>query len=342
MPYSFSNTTGKLKLGFKYRDKKKTQDVVENKYELADGADDIILGTNIGEDFEFSNFAPGDYPFPSRVTSQDDVDDFLSRYGSNLSGELVIDAEVEDFEAKEKTLAFYAMTELNFSPKFMLLPGLRYEKTDVEAEGKKYDSETEMITPSASEHSYSKIFPMLHARYRLTPQTNLRAAFTSVLARPNYFDIAPYRLRDDEDLALGNPDLNPTFAYNYDILFEHYAQTLGIISGGFFFKQIDDPIFLFISDNDLGGKTEQPQNGEAGTITGFEVSVQRQLKFLPSPFDGFGIYGNYTYTTSSATLPDGREAKFSGQPDNVFNIALNYESCKMYISKMLNCKFEIN
>lgn len=325
MPYNLSRTSGKLKLGLKYREKKKVQDVVENEYELADGIADIVLGSDIGSNFDFSNFAPGNYPFPARVTSQDDVNKFLSNYRGKLAGEAVIDADVEDFEAKEKTLAFYAMTELHFSPKFMLLPGLRYEKTNVEAIGKEFDSEDETVSPSASEHSYSKIFPMLHGRYRFTPQTNLRAAFTSVLARPNYFDMAPYRLRDDEDLSLGNPGLNPTFAYNYDLMFEHYAQTIGIISAGFFHKVVDNPIFIFLSDNELGGETEQPQNGKSGTITGFELSLQRQLKFLPSPFDGLGIYGNYTYTTSSATLPGGREASFAGQPDNVFNIALSYE-----------------
>ncbi len=325
VPYRLINTVGNLKLGLKYRDKKKTQDVVENEYELADGADDIILGQNLGDDFEFSNFDPGDYPFPSRVTSEEDVDDFVKNNRSVLESESVIDADVEDFEATEKVLALYAMTEINFTPEFMLLPGVRFEKTDVIAEGKEYDSETEAITLSSSEKSYSKFFPMVHARYRFTPQTNVRAAFTSVLARPNYYDMAPFRLRDDEDLELGNPNLDPTYAYNYDLMLEHYAQTIGVISAGFFYKQIEDPIFTFISDNDLGGETEQPKNGESGNISGIEFALHRQFKCLPAPFDGLGFYGNYTYTTSSATLPGGREAKFSGQPDNVFNIALSYE-----------------
>ena len=325
IPYQFSNTVGNLKLGFKYRDKEKTQDVVESEWELADGADDILLSSTGDNDFKFSNFAPGDYPFPSTVTSQDYVDNFLDNNRSALEGEEVIDAEVEDFEASEQTLAIYAMTEVNFSPKFMLLPGVRFEQTNVEASGKEYDSETELITPSSSEHSYSNVFPMIHARYRFTPQTNLRAAVTSTLARPNYFDMAPYRLRDDDNLEIGNPDLEPTFSYNYDLMFEHYAQMIGIISLGVFHKQIDDPIFTFIWDNELGGETEQPQDGDVGSITGFEVAVQRQLKALPSHFDGLGIYGNYTYTTSDATLPGGREAMFAGQPDNVYNLALSYE-----------------
>ncbi len=325
VPYELANTVGNLKVGFKYRDKQKTQDVVENEYGLLDDAKDILLSSTNDPDFKFSNFGPGDYPFPSNVTSEDYVNDFLDNNGSVLEGEAAIDADVEDFDASEKTIALYAMTEINFTPQFMFLPGIRYEKTDVTANGKEYDSETELITPSTAEKSYGRVFPMVHARYRLTPRTNIRAAFTSVLARPNYFDIAPYRLRDDEDIELGNPNLDPTFAYNYDLMFEHYAQSIGVISAGVFHKQIDDPIFNFMWDNDLGGETVQPQNGQSGTITGIEFALQHQMKFLPAPFDGLGFYGNYTYTTSDATLPDGREAKFAGQPDNVFNVALSYE-----------------
>lgn len=325
VPYSISNIVGNFKVGLKYRDKKKTQDISESEYELADGVDDILLGTDIGESFDFENFDPGDYLFANRVTSQEDVDDFVDNHRSILKSETAIDADVEDFEATEKTVAAYAMTEINFTPKFMLLPGVRYEKTDVDATGYVWDSETEILSEEKAEHSYSKLFPMVHARYRFTPKTNIRMAFTSVLARPNYYDMAPYRLRDDEDLELGNPNLNPTYAYNYDFMVEHYAQSIGLISAGFFYKQIDDPIFVFVYDNDLGGETEQPQNGQNGSITGFEAAVQRQLQFLPSPFNGLGIYANYTYTTSDATLPDGRSVQFSGQPDNVFNFAISYE-----------------
>ena len=296
MSYQVANTVGKLKVGFKYRAKTKTQDVVENEYGLIDGADDILLASTGDDDFKFSGFAPGDYPFPSIVTSEDYVNDFLDNHRSSLEGETVIDADVEDFNADENTLALYAMTEIYFTPQFVLLPGIRYEKTDVTASGKEYDSETELITPTTAEKSYGKVFPLVHARYRFTPQTNLRAAITSVLARPNY-----------------------------DLMFEHYAQDIGVLSAGAFYKQIKDPIFYFLWDNELGGETVQPQNGQSGNIFGIELAYQRQLKFLPAPFDGLGFYGNYTYTTANATLPDDREAKFAGQPDNVYNIALSYE-----------------
>jgi TonB-dependent receptor len=97
------------------------------------------------------------------------------------------------------------------------------------------------------------------------------------------------------------------------------------MSAGVFYKRLSDPIFLFTTDNELGGQDVQPGNGDAGTIRGVEVALQQQLRFLPAPFDGLGVYANYTYTDSEATLPGGREARLQGQADHVFNTAVSYE-----------------
>ena len=70
----------------------------------------------------------------------------------------------------------------------------------------------------------------------------------------------------------------------------------------------------------------QPQNGESASITGLELAVQNQLNFLPAPFDGLGVYANYTYTTSSAHLPDRSDKqRLPGQVRHSGNIAGWYE-----------------
>ena len=97
------------------------------------------------------------------------------------------------------------------------------------------------------------------------------------------------------------------------------------MSAGVFYKNLQDPIFAFVEDNELGGETRQPRNGEDGEIYGFELAVQQQLRMLPAPFDGLGVYANYTYTDSKTTLPGGREARLQGQVPHVFNAALSYE-----------------
>ncbi|MFQ5823703.1 MAG: TonB-dependent receptor [bacterium] len=325
-PYRFgSQAVGKFKIGGKFRDKNKDQDVTENAFELTDDAEDIILGQGIGIPFSNVGYNPGNYPYPSIVTSEQDVLDFVKNNRSSLEGGHVTEEDVGDFDVTERTMALYAMTEINFTPKFMLLPGVRFERTTLDAESWEYDNETDTVSPKKDEGSYNKFFPMVHVRYRVTPRTNIRAAFTTALSRPNFGDLVPFVIRDDEDRILGNPELKPTTSLNLDLIFEHYDRLIGVISAGVFYKRITDPIFVFSEDNEFGGITSQPRNGEAGNIRGIEVALQRQLRFLPKPFDGLGIYGNYTYTTSEATLAGGRKTPLPGQADHVFNAALSYE-----------------
>ncbi len=327
VPYDLGGqASGEFVVGGKLRQRNAIQDVEETAWELADGAGDIVLGSDVGT-LEFSNdgYNAGDYPYPSPITDQDEIDTFLDTFRSRLEGGRLVESDGEDYDLDERVLAFYAMTELDVTPRLMILPGVRYEFTDLDLLGYEWDSDTDTVTPAESENSYGHLFPMVHARYIVAPRTNLRAAFTRTLARPNFFELVPYRFRDDEDLEIGNPELEPTTAWNYDLMFEHYDRHIGIISGGAFFKQIIDPIFEFTEDNELGGDTEQKRNGESATIVGIETALHRHLSFLPAPLDGLSIFANYTFTDSEATLPGGLTAPLPGQPDHVFNAALSYE-----------------
>lgn len=325
VPYTLSETTsGRLQFGFQVRDKTKDREVTTNIYELAGGSD-IVLGRDIGVPFSNEGFVPGDYPFVASSTTGDEILDFPTRFGNRLDGEQDIEEDTEDYDLQETVTAGYLMTELNFGDDFLFLPGVRYETTDYQGDGFEFDSESETLSPVTAEQDYDNWFPMAHLRYRLDDGTNLRAAYTSAIARPNYFDLIPFRIRDDEDLELGNPNLKPTTSRNVDVIVERFDERIGLLSAGLFAKWLDDPIFVFVAENDLGGDTEQPGNGESGWIRGMELALQQQLTFLPGALSGLGIYANYTYTDSEGTLPSGREAQLLGQADHTVNAALSYE-----------------
>jgi TonB-dependent receptor len=337
IPYGFgSEGAGSFKFGFKIRDKDKDQSVNEEAFELIEDGPDIILGEDIGEPFELEDYNPGDYDFPPFVTSEDENEDFLNRFGDVLEGELDLEAETQDFEVGETTTAVYAMTEINLTPRFMFLPGARYEHTAVSSDGFDFNAEEETLSPVSAENDYGRFFPMVHVKYELTPLTNFRAALTTAIARPNFVDLVPFRVVDEEDIVIGNPDLDPTTSTNFDILLEHYDERIGILSAGFFYKSLNDPIFPFTEENELGGNTVQPRNIDSGEIRGVEFAIQQELTFLPAPLDGLGIYANYTYTDSDATLPGGRETRLGGQSENVFNTALSYELGRFWTQLSLN------
>ena len=128
--------------------------------------------------------------------------------------------------------------------------------------------EEETLTAVSAENDYGRFFPMVHLRYELTELTNFRAAVTTAIARPNFVDLVPFRVVDDEDITIGNPDLDPTTSTNFDLLVEHYDRRIGVMSAGFFWKSLNDPIFPFTEDNELGGNTVQPRNIDDGEILG--------------------------------------------------------------------------
>jgi TonB-dependent receptor len=168
----------------------------------------------------------------------------------------------------------------------------------------------------------------------------LRFAWTNTLARPNYEDLIPRAeiIREDEEVVVGNPDLKPTASMNFDIMAETYFESVGILSGGLFYKKIDDFIYTFQSQatSDINGtgttgfNVFKPLNGDDATIFGAEVALQKKLDFLPGFLKNFSIYLNYTFLTSDANgirNEDGDERKDLNLPNtapNMFNGSLGY------------------
>ncbi len=78
----------------------------------------------------------------------------------------------------------------------------------------------------------------------------MRAAYTRTLARPNYYDLVPYQIvfREDDEIERGNPALKPTTSNNLDLLAEHYFHSVGVVSGGVFYKRLNDYIYPFVFD----------------------------------------------------------------------------------------------
>jgi TonB-dependent receptor len=246
----------------------------------------------------------------------------------------------ENFSGTERTTAVYAMAELYVGQKLYLLPGVRYEDTRADYVGNTVQFAPNgayvSTTPVESKSSFGVVLPGFHVRYALTPNSNLRAAFTRSLARPNYYDLVPSTSRDDSASTIteGNPDLQPTKSWNVDVMAEHYFKSVGVVSAGFFYKHLDDYIYTYTFSQTLNGtqyQTTQPRNGDAAEVLGFEVALQNQLTFLPKPFDGLGLYANYTYADSTAYFPQHPgESSLPGQSKHVGNLALSYEKGGFY------------
>lgn len=317
-----------FKAGAKFRHKNKLRD---NDWEVFESDDDLGMAGYLDGAFSTPGFLDGRYdPLPVLVRD-------MRGMRNAVAGDVEFDFESDatDYEASENTIAAYAMGEI-YRGRLTLLPGLRYERTSIDYTGYRvgFDDEgdyesTNRLTGTSD---YGVLMPMVHARLALDDSTNLRAAVTRTLARPDYYSLVPYELvfREDEELERGNSDLRPTTSWNLDLMAEHYFRSVGIVSGGLFYKRLTDYIYPFTFEEDRNGTTFdvlQPLNGDSAWLYGVELALQNQLRFLPGALSSLGVYANYTFTDSEATFPGRAEgvSTLPGQSRHVGNLAVWFE-----------------
>ncbi|HLJ27265.1 MAG TPA: TonB-dependent receptor [Candidatus Angelobacter sp.] len=179
-------------------------------------------------------------------------------------------------------------------------------------------SEVTSVTPVAGNQNYISVLPSIQFQSRFGQDTTLRLAYTIGIARPNFGDLAPHTSidqsvplgRQSPSVFLGNSNLQPTRAQNFDVLFEHYLKPFGAIEAGFFYKYLTNPIFSvdtpLLTSGPFAGRVEsQPINGPHAHLFGFEMAWQQRLSFLPGFLNGSGVRANYSYTQSATTFPVG-------------------------------------
>jgi len=340
IPYKLSGNEALIKFGAKLRFKDKSFRVTQNVFEW-EGADDLKLDQFDGGLVD-DDFLGGRYT----ISANTDMDQMLKFFNANRNGfalsvEDKIEAEnAESYDASEDVYAGYLMSKVKFD-RLMVLGGVRYELTKVNYKNFEvnYDDEGDFDEVIARESSsdYDFILPQLHFKYDLNNSANIRAAATYSYARPNFENIVSEVVVNlfDREVSLGNPELKPVSAFNWDLMAEKYFGTIGVLSGGIFYKKLDDFIYTSIIEDEFRGianvEISQAINGDDANLVGVELAYQQNLSFLPGVLNGLGVYFNYTYTHSAANIvrdDSEDEITLPGQAEHIGNISLSYERGK--------------
>lgn len=331
-----------LKFGGKYKSKDKKRDNSFFSYKPLNGL--ATLAATSYSDYTNSGFLAGNYSagiFPTNKFVGS-----LNLKDKSLFEESDEPAEyaAANFTASENVIAGYAQLSQNLGDKLLIIAGLRIENTSVEYKGNEFNDDTEKITPTSGDDSYLDFMPGIHFKYNFDENFILRAAWTNTLSRPDYYSLVPYRniAVEDEELSMGNSSLKPTRSMNFDLMAEKYLQSIGLLSAGVFYKNIDDFIYVHVQENyNFNGKAYklfQPRNGGEATLFGFEAAFQRQLDFLPSFLRNFGVYFNYTYTNSETDNPAYGDEKIAlpGTAPHTLNTALTYQDGSLTLGLSFN------
>ena len=340
----------KLKSGFRFKRKEKKRDNEFYDIDLGDNEDSFVNNALANQyDASKSDFMAGDYLAGHFVAKE-----FLSGQNfNNFDKEQNLEEEAGNFEAEEDVYAGYVRIDQNIGDKLKMIFGVRLEHTKLEYSGRELIIPTEEEEDAGAEvalnitdkvsNDYNNFLPSVIAKYSLSENTKLKLAWTNTISRPKYYDLVPHSeiSREDNEIEIGNSKLEPTTSMNIDIMAEHYFSNIGLISGGFFYKSLDDiSNTIERRDYSFNGNTWdkffQPINVGDADLYGFEFAFQRQLDFLPGFLNNLGVYANYTYTHSEMKNiniegRENEELSIAGTPENNMNISLFYESKKLSV-----------
>ncbi len=326
-----------VQAGAKARWRKKSYDFNMNYYELADGAPDYTLADVLGKQtYRLVDMGP--------VASKTGPADYLLSNPDSFvinDYESALNSAVSDYSVREDILAGYAMARWDSST-LRVIGGVRMERTHNELNGSLVTDngdDTITIDPLNYKRNYTNWLPSLTLRF--SPQQNLvaRAAGYKTIVRPKLSQLAPRNtINDDLELEVGNPELKPYQAWNFDAGFDYYFTNNGALSIGGFYKSVKDYTYSYNSKesgvyNGIAyDELTVPVNGDTATIAGLEASFSQVFSMLPSPFDGLLTQINYTYTYARGTVfsdDDGtqiaRRIALPNASKNTFNVVLGYE-----------------
>ncbi len=249
----------------------------------------------------------------------------------NTIGELP--SNLVNYDGEQRISATYAMLDLEPFDRFRIVTGVRAEKTEIRtiaaATGTSF---------RAAEISQTDYLPALTLVYRLSNNTNLRAAYGRTLARPLYHELADIRVEDPfrDKFRAGNPDLVLSDIDNFDLRWEWFPRGNEVVAVSVFQKDFANPIEV-VETPSIG--SERPTNAPDGEVRGVEFEARMGLGRFFQRLASFSVGGNFSLIESDVTIPEeemasirmsypdaGDTRELLGQSPYILNLDFSYDN----------------
>ncbi|MDR6984330.1 TonB-dependent receptor [Rheinheimera pacifica] len=263
--------------------------------------------------------------------------------------------ESSAYDLTEETRAAYLVYDKEYDvagAPLRLNVGVRYFNTEITSAGLSKGVPTQMV------RDYSDYLPSLNIAYEFTEDVIWRTGISKNMTRPSLgamafsANVSQTSLGENDigQISVGNPNLQPFESDNFDTALEWYFEDVGLASIALFYKDIDNFIVTETQQivyRELGlpaallpvGKTvddifnvSSPQNSDSSSIKGFELALQRDLDFLPAPFNNLGVIANYTWADGKTLYRNVENSgedqvkAFPGLSKQSYNLTLYYET----------------
>lgn len=352
--FGLAGGVAKASAGFKLRWSPKRWDQENAQYNALNAGTLPLNDPRLGGTYEVApafrdglmGFGPTSAPYSFYDFARGNLALFTPNAATSLQNTLAA-----DYYVAEGIYAGYTMAEWTRGP-FTALAGLRHETTRTEAKAYRQNTAFPANNPAryrwvANNDDYANLLPGLHVRYAQSKNLLFRASYNETLSRPQTNRIAPSlnlsfpanaTAADPVIVSGGNPNLKATTSANTDLSAEYYLQSIGLVSIGYFHKNLDGPIYRRTYDGTFEGQAARLtvfDNAGRAHVAGWEFAYQQQLSFLPAPFDALGVYANGTLVHSRVTLTEpgrvGERLPLFNQSDQLGNFALTYQKHGLFV-----------
>ena len=347
--YHLGTLASTLEFGGQFRNEHKGQDAYSPEYDSNNGTPMTqYLGT-----FANAHFYGGSYHL-GPVTNFDALTSDLAQNPTAYTldeGTTHLQSDAANYNLQERVSAGYIMNTTQFGH-FHLQAGLRLEATNTSNTGYLVVNDANgnyvSTTPQSGNGSYVNPLPSVQVRFRIDKDSDIRAVYGRGISRPDPYQLVPYITEDQSTtpytINIGNPALVAEHANDYDILYEHYLSSVGMLETGYFYKQITLPIYgqqsyiptsgSSLSQAYAGDLVFQEVNGDHAWVQGVELAYQQHMTYLPGILRGARINTNFTYTNSKNYNLNGRtdNPALVGQAPYSWNVGPAYATKRALVT----------
>jgi len=249
------------------------------------------LSDNDFEAVEYNLSAiPGSYSIGSIL-----LDELYNQHNYDLGLFGMTEGNPNSYSVEKNIQSAFAEVTYQLSDRFSANAGLRFDNVNMDVE---YDVPGRPDKSNSIKKSY--YLPSLNLKYDLNDRNALRLGASKTYTLPQSKEISPYQYVNIGFASEGNPNLQPSDNYNFDLKWDFYLSNAELLSVGVFYKRIENPIGRVDKGNSAGLLTYD-NISDFANVTGAEVELRkniynRELESGSQHKLSFGLNASVLYT----------------------------------------------
>ncbi|MBI9068524.1 MAG: TonB-dependent receptor [Salinivirgaceae bacterium] len=220
------------------------------------------------------------------------------------------------YDLNENRMGSFIRDEFKIG-KFWISPALRFD----------YDYGDYKTADTIGNLSYTSLNPSLHTKYSLTDKLFVKTDIARQISRPPFnLEVPIDKIKHKKVLIeRGNPDLEPSRAWNFGVGVEKYFGDKSYVIGRGFYTIMRDLVELknIGIDPNYNYNILQSVNIDSGLVWGIDIDTRLDLSFIGTK--GLAFMGNISWLGSEVRDPGTFELrKLNYQPEWIANGSLDY------------------